>query len=316
MLSRTAENIFWIGRLVERAENMARLVEMGHRMTMIPATGTGHRSEWQSIVSAAGQVQSFEENYDFFDQRSISAYLIFDNDNPSSIRNCLRQARENARAVRTALTGDMWMAINETWIELRDMRMADVEEEGLQSFLDWIKARTAQFRGATESGALRTDGYDFQRIGTFLERADNMARLLDVKYYVLLPETEAAGGGIDNYQWTTILRAVSSLRAYHHIYKTDYQPWYIADFLILNPQSPRSLMHCYEGIGDHLTRIARRYGHRTVSQSMADATIARLFDQEMSDIFEEGLHEFLTAFVRENNQLAAQLADDFHFGWR
>ncbi len=316
MLSRTAENIFWIARLVERAENMARLMEMGHRMTMIPASGAGYRTEWRSIVSAAGQIDEFEKRYSQFNQETVTGYLIFDPDNPASIVNCIRQARENARAVRSALTTEMWMALNETWIELRDLKPESIEADGLPSFLDWIKARCAQFRGVTDSAILRNDGYDFLRIGGLIERADNTARLLDVKYYVLLPEMEVAGGGIDNYQWTTVLRAVSSLRAYHHIYRSDYQPWHIADFLIRNQQSPRSLFYCYDRIGEHLTRLARRYGQRNTCQSLADRTIAQLFDQEISDIFQEGLHEFLSSFIVTNNQLSLQLADDFNFGWR
>ena len=134
MLSRTAENIFWIARLVERAENMARLMEMGHRMTMIPASGAGYRTEWRSIVSAAGQIDEFEKRYSQFNQETVTGYLIFDPDNPASIVNCIRQARENARAVRSALTTEMWMALNETWIELRDLKPESIEADGLPSF--------------------------------------------------------------------------------------------------------------------------------------------------------------------------------------
>jgi uncharacterized alpha-E superfamily protein len=315
MLSRTAENIFWIARLTERAENMARMLEMGYRMAMMPASGAGHRNEWRSIIAAAGRKDDFDASYDATNQRMVCDYLIFDEDNPSSILNCVRTARENARAIRTALTTEMWVALNETWIELRDMSPAQMAAGGLPTFLDWVKGRTAQFRGATDSSMLRNDGYDFLRIGSFVERADNTARLLDVKYYVLLPESESVGGGIDNYQWTTVLRALSSHRAFHHIYGSDYTPWSIADFLILNRQCPRSLLYCHSQLGEHLTQLSRRYGTRSQSLSRTNILIARLADSTADDIFQVGLHEFLTDFIRQNSELSESLAADFHFSW-
>jgi len=315
MLSRTAENIFWIARFIERAETTARLLEMGYRMAMMPASGAGHRSEWRSIIAATGREADFESRHAIINPLTVCDYLIFNEDNPSSIYSCVRNARENARAIRTALTTEMWMALNEMWIELRDMPSADVVAGGLPTFLDWIKGRSAQFRGATEGSLLRDDGYDFIRLGAFLERADNTARLLDVKYYVLLPESQSVGGGVDNYQWTTVLRALSSLRAYHHIYGAQYTPWYIADFMILSRHCPRSLLYCYTQLGEHLTQLSRRYGQRSNSMSSTNMMIARLADSTAEDFVRIGLHEFLADFMRQNADLSAGIGEDFHFGW-
>ncbi|WP_422364535.1 alpha-E domain-containing protein [Pyruvatibacter mobilis] len=315
MLSRSAENLFWIGRFTERAESMARMLEMGYRMALMPATGTGHRNEWRSIVAGAGGEAAFTEKHDSINQRIVCEYLIFDPDNPSSIHSCLRNARENGRAVRAAITSEMWMALNETWIDLQDMNAAQLAGGGLPTFLDWMKGASAQFRGATESSLLRNEGYDFLRLGSFIERADNTARLLDVKYYVLLPASETVGGGVDNYQWTTLLRALSSLRAFHHIYRSEYTPWSIADFLILNRHFPRSLLYSYSQIGEHLTQLSRRYGQRSSSLSATNMQIARLADCTAADIFSEGLHEFLTTFIRQNAALSDSIAGDYHFGW-
>jgi uncharacterized alpha-E superfamily protein len=314
MLSRTADNLFWLSRYVERAENMARLLEMGYRMALMPAAGDGNRSEWSSVLSAAGCAQGFDHENRTFDQATITDYLIFDRDNPSSILNCFECARANARAMRTAITKEMWEALNGALMELRRTAMRNLARNDLPEFLDWVKSQGALFRGATDSTILRNDGYDFIRLGTFIERADNTARLLDVKYYVLLPETSMVGGGVDNYQWTTVLRAASSMRAFHWVYRDDYSPWRIAHFLILNPFSPRSLAHCCENITNHLERLARQYGERQAVHSLAVETYAMLNQGDMDDIFAGGLHEFLSDFLNRNRVLSSAIAETYYFG--
>lgn len=314
MLSRTADNLFWLSRYVERAENMARLLEMGYRMALMPAAGDGNRSEWSSVLSAAGCAEGFDTENRAFDQATITDYLIFDRDNPSSILNCFEYARANARAMRTAITKEMWEALNGALMELRRTAMRNLARNDLPEFLDWVKSQGALFRGATDSTILRNDGYDFIRLGTFIERADNTARLLDVKYYVLLPETSMVGGGVDNYQWTTVLRAASSMRAFHWVYRDDYSPWRIAHFLILNPFSPRSLAHCCENITNHLERLARQYGERQAVHSLAVETYAMLNQGDMDEIFALGLHEFLSDFLNRNRVLSSAIAETYYFG--
>ena len=313
MLSRTADNLFWLSRYVERAENMARLMEMGYRMAMMPAVGDGNRSEWESVLSASGCAGGYDPDAPLR-QEEVSNFLIFNRDNPSSIVNCFEYARANARAMRTAITAEMWEALNNAMMELRRPSMHNLAKNELPEFIDWVKKQGALFRGATDSTILRNDGYDFIRLGTYIERADNTARLLDVKYYVLLPETSMVGDGVDNYQWTTVLRAASSLRAFHWVYRDDYSPHRIAHFLILNPFSPRSLAHCAEQITQHLERLARHYGQRHSVHRQAVEMYSLLTQSDMDEIFSTGLHEFLNDFQGRNRILSHAIADAYHFG--
>jgi uncharacterized alpha-E superfamily protein len=313
MLSRTADNLFWLSRYVERAENMARLMEMGYRMALMPAVVDGNRSEWESVLSASGCAAGYDPDAPLR-QEEVANFLIFNRDNSSSIINCFEYARANARAMRTAITAEMWEALNNALMELRRPSMHNLAKNELPEFIDWVKKQGALFRGATDSTILRNDGYDFIRLGTFIERADNTARLLDVKYYVLLPETSMVGDGVDNYQWTTVLRAASSLRAFHWVYRDDYSPHRIAHFLILNPFSPRSLAHCAEQITQHLERLARHYGQRHSVHRQAVEMYSLLTQSDMDEIFSGGLHEFLTDFQGRNRLLSLAIADAYYFG--
>jgi uncharacterized alpha-E superfamily protein len=184
----------------------------------------------------------------------------------------------------------------------------------LPQLCDWTKRQGALFRGATEGTHLQNDGYDFLNLGSYLERGDNTARLLDVKYYVLLPTTDMVGGSIDTYQWTTLLRALSSYRAFHWSYGGEYGPRKIAHFLILNRACPRSLLHCLDKAGEHLGRLAHGYGHRTQAHDRLNMLLGDLAEAEVDDIIEEGLHEFLTRFIHHNAALGSDVAEGYLFG--
>ncbi len=310
VLSRTAADLFWMARYLERAEAMARLVEMGRRMAMLPNSAEGHRDEWLSVVAAAGSAAHFEGQE--VDARTAVLGLVADRANPSSIVSCIDRARQNARSVRTALTTQAWETLNETWLRLGDLTEDRVLRE-LPQTLDWVKGRCAQFRGSAEATVLRDDRYDFTRLGLFIERADMTLRLLDVKHFVLLPETEVVGGGRDRHQWTSVLMATSALRAYHWVYRGDYSPRRIADFLILNPACPRSVAYCYDELVAVLDRLARGYGARQDCHRVAGETVALLSDLDIADIFDEGLHEFLTGTIARNNRLSALIGEAYHF---
>lgn len=315
MLSRTAENLFWLSRYMERAETMARLMEVGYRMAMIPSTGEGYRNEWASVIAAAGPGGAFVERFgDEFRQRDVETWLFFDRENPSSVVSCVERARANGRAVRTALTTEMWDALNGAYLELRDLERTPRTMELMPTLCDWTKRQGALLRGATEATHLQNDGYDFLNLGYYIERADNTARLLDVKYYVLLPTVEMVGGSIDTYQWTTLLRALSAYRAFHWSYRGEYGPRKIAHFLILNTSCPRSLLHCVEQANFHLERLARGYGRTTIAHDRAREILATLAEASIDDILREGLHEFLGRFVGDNAALGQNVADGYLFG--
>jgi uncharacterized alpha-E superfamily protein len=309
MLSRTAQSLFWLGRYIERADATARLLEMGRRMTMLP--GTNEMEEWRSVALASGCAYDLARD-PAAQTRDVQHRLLFDGENPSSIRSCFIQARANGRAVRTALTQDMWEALNEGWRTL-DALESDPARANLPVLIDWTKRRAAAFRGAMEMSLLRNDGYVFLRLGELIERADMTLRLLDVKYYVLLPETDVVGGGRDYHQWTAVLHATSALRAYHHVNRGGYTPWGIADLLILNPAFPRSVRFCQRLVVRLLDDLADLYGERTSCQDEARRLAERLERCDIGSLFQTGLHEFIVQTIERTRAQSLAISNAYHF---
>jgi uncharacterized alpha-E superfamily protein len=242
-------------------------------------------------------------------------FLTFDPENPSSIRNCLEAARTNARSVRTALTAEMWEAINGAWLELKSFECSTPnkgeERERLGRFLEFVKQTSLHFDGAVIRTMLRDPSFWFCRLGLHIERADNTARILDVKYHVLLPDSEQIGGSLDYFQWTAILRAVSAVTAYHWVYRENIKPWLVADLLILRPEMPRSLISCYDNIVGSLDSISQAYGRQGASQRLAHRIMAQLENASIENIFQSGLHEFITTFLEDNNKLGAAVIEQY-----
>jgi uncharacterized alpha-E superfamily protein len=304
MLSRTAENLYWLARYVERAEYLARTIEATLRVTALPNAYVGKTNEWDSALLTAGAADGFYSHYAEADERNVVEYLLFSTDNPSSVRNCIESARLNARAVRVALTGEMWDTINSAWIELQETwRAGPMTREQLAKFLRFVQEISLRFDGSAYRTMLRNDAYWFSRLGLHLERADNTARILDVKYHLLLPEKEHVGGPLDYYQWTSILRSVSALTAYHWVYRETLKPWLIADLLILKDSLPRSLASCYGNLVRNLDQIGVAYGRQGPSQRHARGIRNRLEHSKMDDIFQRGLHEFIQEFLGDNARL-------------
>jgi uncharacterized alpha-E superfamily protein len=311
MLSRTADTLYWLARYVERAENTARIIDAALRLSTLPVGYSGSTNEWESAVAATGNLALFQRHFGEATQANVVSFLAFSPDNPSSIRSCLDVARANARAVRTALTIEMWEAINGAWLEVKRFDGATMTRPRLGEFLSFVKEASLRFDGSAHRTMLRDDGFDFFRLGIYLERADSTARILDVKYHVLLPEGQAVGGGLDYFQWSSILRSVSALTGYHWVYRESLKPWLVADLLILKGQMPRSLTSCYENISRHLDHIARAYGRQGPAQRQARHTYARLQSMEIKAVFQQGLHEFLVDFIAENNRLGQAITDQY-----
>jgi len=210
----------------------------------------------------------------------------------------------------------MWHSINSAWLELRALEQMRapferMSRERTDPFLDVVKAMSRDFDGAAYRNMLRNDAYWFSRLGLYMERADNTARILDVKYHVLLPETEAVGGSLDYFQWTSILRAVSAFTAYHWVYRQSVKPWLIADLLILKKEMPRSLVSCYDNLARNLDAIGNAYGVQGPSQRHARAMLLRLDSGNVEAVFERGLHKFLTEFIADNTRLGAIVAEQY-----
>lgn len=308
MLARTASNLFWLARYMERADYLARLLQVAGRMSSVRVDDEG-KSEWESAIVAAGCDETFYEKHEVANAENVVAYLAFDQDNPSSIRNCIETSRRNARAVRTALTSDMWEAVNTSWIELREFKPAEMSEDQLTEFLDWVKSRTSLVHGVYANTMLRRDGFHFTRIGQFLERADNTARLLDVKYHVRLPSADDVGGVVDYYQWLAILRVVGARRAYRVLFKGQVEPAQVAELLILRPEFPRSLVFCFEQITLNLDAIvAHDPKLSSECKRIAHSQFAALRFGRIEQIIEHGLHEYLSELIEGCDHLGVEIA--------
>ncbi len=311
MLSRTADSLYWLSRYTERADFVARILDASVRIASLPTSYGGERNEWESAAAVAGNLEALQQHYAAINEDTVRDFLAFSPNNPSSIRNCIEIARDNARAVRTALTTQMWEVINSAWLELRRFDNADMTREEFTGFLDWVKTVSLTFDGSAYRTMLRRDAYWFTRLGYAIERADNTARILDVKYHVLLPRDAPVGGGLDYYQWSAILRSVSALVSYHWVYRDSLKPWLIADLLILRQEMPRSLAACYGALARHLDEIAERYGRQGPSQRAARAMHAKLGNSRIEEIFQSGLHEFITEFLAENGEVAQTIAEQY-----
>ncbi|MCW6510574.1 alpha-E domain-containing protein [Lichenifustis flavocetrariae] len=315
MLSRTGDSLFWLARYMERSDFLARTVEAAQRLAALPQAYNETGSEWDSALESSGAVEAYHAKYGTTEPDSVVDFLTFDPDNPSSIRNCLEAARTNARSVRTALTAEMWDAINGAWLELKSFEQAapvkGEERERLSRFLEFVKQTSLHFDGAVIRTMLRDPSFWFCRLGLHMERADNTARILDVKYHVLLPDTEQVGGSLDYFQWTAILRAVSAVTAYHWVYRENIKPWLVADLLILRPEMPRSLISCYDNIVRSLDSISQAYGRQGPSQRLSHKTLAQLENSSIEAIFQSGLHEFITTFLEDNNQLGSAITEQY-----
>ncbi len=310
MLSRTADHLFWTARYLERADFLARILGSALRLAAMPAVYSGENL-WESVIASAGAGRLFYGKHSRATERTVREFLAFDPDNPSSIHSCLATARANGRAVRTALTAEMWGRLNVAWHDLQQHEGGKMGRDAFAQFLEWVEEVTLGFDGSARRTMLRNDSYWFLRLGGAVERADNTARLLDVKYHLLLPEREPVGGGVDYFQWTTILREVSALTAYHWVYRDSVRPWRVADLLILNSQMPRSLASCYDVIVRHLDLLAEAYGQQGHSQRLAQNVQARLNGARIEDIFQSGLHEFITGFLGDNGDVAGAIAEQY-----
>lgn len=311
MLSRTADNLFWFARYIERADNIARILEASNRLAAMPLAYSGTTNEWESAVAATGTLRAFSQHHDEITAKSVIDFLAFSRKNSSSIKMCIETARANARAVRTALTAVMWEAINGAWLDLRRADGTDMKRGALDQFLAKVKEAALRLDGSAYRTMLRSDAYFFFRLGVMVERADNTARILDVKYNLLLPKDTNVGGGLDYFQWSSILRIVSADVAYHRIYRQSVKPWLVADLLVLRSEMPRSLTACYDSIRETLDRLANEYGRQGPAQRLSRSIRTKLANSNIDDVFRGGLHEYLTDFVGENARLGQAIVDQY-----
>lgn len=314
MLSRVAEHLLWISRYMERADNVARLIDTARRMMSLPRkTGGPASNEWASVLIAAGARDVLGEAVETADEVLTVQHLIFDRENPSSIVSCMHNARENARAIRFAITQESWEALNTGWSEMRTLSPATIKGAGLSDVLDWIKSKSANFKGATTGTMMRDDGYQFIRLGSAIERTDSTARLIDVKYHLLLPSPDDVGSGTDHYQWLSLLQASSAQRAFYSKTQGEISARGVAEFLILNAYFPRSIVFNLSQTEDAVRMLDRIYGQKGRCSGPVSELSSRISAMDIEDIFQGGLHEFLTGTIEENYAIANLLGEAYGF---
>lgn len=305
LLSRTADSLFWLARYTERAGNVARGLGVAARLAGLAAHTGDADGEWRALLTASGGEAAFHRKYPAATEDSVIHWLVHDPDNPSGIIASIEAARFNGRAVRTALTVDMWEALNDTWNRLRALPPEATEGEALPDFLGWVRERVALFNGAANDTMLRNEAWHFVHLGTMLERADNTARLLDVRHDFLEAGEHSAA---DTVQWQAILRSVSALRSYQWVYRDRLRPRRIAELLILRPELPRSLLACFARVSETLEAIATGQGGRLGEcHRLAGELHAQLRYGRIDAILEDGLHGFLTGLIQRTADLGGAI---------
>lgn len=311
MLGKTANGLYWMYRLLERAENTSRLIETGQRIALTSLNSGGE--EWRSVLQSAGSLGQFETNRDELTKYHAIDWLLRDRANPSSVLSCIETARQNARLVRTALTNEVWEATNAAYMSARRMLARKVAERDLPGVLGAMRQSTSLVRGMTQGTMLRNNIYNFTRLGTFIERADYTARILDVKYYVLLPSASAVGTSLDNVQWETILRSVSARGGFRMEYGAGAGRREIAQFLILDKRMPRSLAFCVGKLSDNLRYLHRGMMHPGPAQLKAQYIERTYLSHDIDAVFDFGLHEYIETFLWFLSELSGQIETDFGF---
>jgi uncharacterized alpha-E superfamily protein len=333
MLSRTADHLFWMSRYMERAENTARMLDVNYQTSLLPQSADAAEKGWRGLLSISELTGDFAQRYGEVNARSVMSYMVSDASNPSSIRSCLMAARENARAVRGTLTTEVWETQNQTWLEFQRLiaNEADFQKDPSALF-EWVKFRSHLSRGVSVGTMLQDESFNFLRIGSFLERADNTARLLDVKFHAMgteeggLVQGQSQGGNghgnghgngngngkdveYDFYHWSAILRSVSGFEVYRKAYRNVIRPEKVAELLILRPDMPRSLAACVQEVETNLIRVANEQSSDTLR--LAGRLRADLQFGRIDEIFATGLHAYLTQFLERINTLGGGISRDF-----
>jgi uncharacterized alpha-E superfamily protein len=309
MLSRTADHLYWMSRYTERAENLARMLQVNVRMNLLQRHAEEPDRAWAATLAMLGQLEAYRTRCGAVLPEAVLRFLAFDAGNPGSIVSDLQAARENARAVRGTLTSEQWETINDTWLELHGRRLEGLTTDELTDFFEWVKFRSHLLRGVTQGTMLRDEGFDFTRIGTFLERADNTTRLLDVQLRLLAPEGVDEGTPADYYKYSALLASVSAFEIYRKVYRDRITPARVAELLILREDMPRSLHRCVNELVAHLAAVANDHSEETLRR--AGALQARLRYGHIDQILEQGVHEFLDGFLLRIRDLGARIAQDF-----
>ena len=329
MLSRTADHLFWMARYTERAENTARMLDVHVQTALLPQSVDDAEQGWRAVLGISELLYGYNQKYDTLTQKDVIDFMVRDPSNPSSIASCLKQARENARAVRGALTTEAWEIQNATWIKMQGYLQTNALEQNPSDFFEWVKHRSHLSRGVTIGTMLKDEAFHFIRLGTFLERADNTARIIDVKFHgaketagkqsqqqsqqlsqsLLSKDSKGQDNQIDFYYWAAILRSVSGFEIYRKVYRDVITPERVAELLILRADMPRSLAACMDQVLSNLKHV-----HNDVSadtERFAGKLHADLKFSRIEEVLDAGLHDYLTVFLERIFELGNRISKDF-----
>ena len=314
MLSRTADHLFWMSRYTERAENTARMLDVNYQTSLLPQSAAVAQVGWEGLLTISELMPAYRAKYgEAITPRNVLDFMVRDENNPSSIVSCLKAARENARAVRGALTTELWEMQNQTWLELNRALQGKAFERDPGQFFEWVKFRSHLSRGVTVGTMLMDEALHFMRLGTFLERADNTARLVDVKFHAVQSDFFGAASEKDQeydfYHWSAILRSVSGFEIYRKVYRDVIKPERVADLLILRPDMPRSLHASLNEVVANLAMVANDQSSET--QRLAGKLRSELQYGDVEEILATGLHAYLTQFLDRVGNLGARISRDF-----
>lgn len=317
MLSRVADSLYWMSRYIERAENIARLLDVNLQLLLdFEALDDAKLKEhWEPIIRAAGEEELFYELYDRADSRSVTDFLTFNRDNASSVISCMFAARENARMIRDQISTEMWQCLNHAYLFLKSNNAKKVWDDGPYEFYKQIQDYSHLFQGMADSTFPHNEGFYFMQVGKYLERADKTSRILDIKYHILLPSVDDVGGAIDAVQWGAILRSCSAFEAYHSIYVSSVNPLKVSDFLIFNENFPRSILFCARHLDNNLHRISGcnlgMYSNEV--ERMSGRLVSELTYGNIRDAFKSGLHEYLGKLQGEFVEIGKAMFDNYMF---
>jgi uncharacterized alpha-E superfamily protein len=329
MLSRTADHLFWMARYMERAENTARMLDVNYQMSLLPQSTEETEQGWRGVLGISELTPHFQKLYPNFEARHVMEFMVRDGRNPSSIVACISAARENARAVRGTLTTEVWETTNQTWLELNRLLARNDFHRDPSALFEWVKFRSHLSRGVTVGTMLQDEALHFLRIGTFLERADNTARLLDVKFQSLAGDYFGPRSGqfqmqqqaaspqaptreapeVDFYHWSAVLRSVSGFEVYRKVYRNVIRPDKVAELLILRPDMPRSLAACMSALMTNLTLVGNAQSSETLRR--AGRLHSDLQFGNIEEILATGLHAYLTQFLDRVGDLGVGISRDF-----
>ena len=317
MLSRVADNLYWMARQIERAENIARLLEVNLQLLLDfkDLNDRKVKEHWDPIIRATGDEEQFYKIYELADSQTVTDFLVFDTKNKNSVLSCIFSARENARMVRDQIPSEIFESLNQTYLFLKSKNAKQVWLDGAWSFFRRIKEYSHLFQGLLLSATPRDEGYEFMRFGTQLERAEKTTRILDMKYHMLLPSAMDVGGAIDIAQWVALLKSVSAYEAYHRLFVADVKPDQVAQFLIFSDTFPRSIRYCLQSINNSLHRISgcplENYSNE--AERLSGLTLSELNYSSVDYVFGQGLHEYLESMQERLENIAESAFKSYMF---